>query len=265
MPGTGIAVWERRLGSSPAPGIFGGEEIRGLPEPVQRYLTTAIAPGSALTTAVGLRMHGRIKVGHWLPFRARQALNPHEGFLWAARAAGVIAGSDRYLNGAGATQWKVAGLFTVAHGDGPDVSSSAAGRGAAEAVWVPTALLPRFGVTWSAADDEHITARYTLGETPVEVTYTLGSGGRIRSLVFDRWGDPDSTGTFGWYPFGGQITGYRTFGALTIPSAGHLGWHYGSDRWPEGEFFRFEITHLRPLNQALLLPAGDVRPCPAEQ
>jgi hypothetical protein len=250
MQGTGIAGWERQLRHSPVPGIFDEKEIRGLPEPVQRYLTAAIGPGSALTTAVELKMHGRIKVGRWLPFRARQVLSPHEGFVWAARAAGIIAGSDRYLNSAGAMDWKVAGVITVAHGEGPDVSRSAAGRGAAEAVWVPTALLPRFGVSWSAADHERITARYTLGTTPIAVNYTLDSGGRIRSLVFDRWGDPDSTGTFGWHPFGGQITGYRTFGGLTIPSAGSLGWNYGSDRWPEGEFFRYEITHLRPLNRA---------------
>lgn len=161
---------------------------------MQHHLTAAIRSGSALTTAVGLKMHGRIKVGRWLPFRARQVLSPHEGFLWTARAAGLIAGSDRYLDGVGAMRWKVAGLITVADGEGPDVSRSAAGRGGAEAVWVPTALLPRFGVTWSAVDHSHITARYALGETPVEVNYTLDSDGRIQSLVFDRRGDPDNTG-----------------------------------------------------------------------
>ena len=194
MTGTGIASWERALGRSPAQGTFDGEEIAGLPEPVQHHLTAAIRSGSALTTAVGLKMHGRIKVGRWLSFRARQVLSPHEGFLWTARAAGLIAGSDRYLDGVGAMRWKVAGLITVADGEGPDVSRSAAGRGGAEAVWVPTALLPRFGVTWSAVDHAHITARYALGETPVEVNYTLDSDGRIQSLVFDRRGDPDNTG-----------------------------------------------------------------------
>lgn len=189
MPAAAIADWERRLGRSQAPGTVGGEEIAGLPEPVQRHLTAAIRSGSALTTAVGLKMHGRIKVGRWLPFRARQVLSPHEGFLWTARAAGLIAGSDRYLDGVGVMHWKAAGLITVAQREGPDVSKSAAGRGGAEAVWVPTALLPRFGVTWSAADHAHITARYTLGQAPVDVTYTLESDGHIRSLIFDRWPD----------------------------------------------------------------------------
>jgi hypothetical protein len=112
-------------------------------------LTVTVADrGQALVIRGGIpSMYGRIKVSRWLPFRARQAL---------------------------------AGLIPVAHGKGPDVSRSAAGRGAAEAVWVPAALLPRFGVTWSAA---HICARYSLGETPVQVSYSLESAGRIRSLV----------------------------------------------------------------------------------
>jgi hypothetical protein len=85
-------------------------------------------------------------------------------------------------------------------------------------------------------------------KTPVEVNYTLEADGRIRSLVFDRRGDPDNTGKFTWHPFGGQITGYRTFAGLTIPNVGSMGWHFGTDRLPEGGFFRFQITHLRPLN-----------------
>ena len=44
-------------------------------------------------------------------------------------------------------------------------------------------------------------------------------------------------------PFGGDLTAYRTFD-ITIPSAGTFGWFYGTDRWPEGEFFRYEITAL---------------------
>jgi hypothetical protein len=244
--GRGLAEWERRLSRAPA-GRFSEADIQGLPTAVQRHLIMAIRPGTPIIEAVALRMRGSIKVGRWLPFRARQLLNPHAGFIWAARAAGLIVGSDRYLDGVGGMDWRLGGLVTVAHAEGPDVSRSAAGRGGAEAVWVPTALLPRFGVAWSAADETHISARYTLGVTPIEIRYTLDRLSRIQSLVFDRWGDPSNKGTFDWYPFGGEITGYRTFHGLSLPSAGSFGWHFGTDRWPEGEFFRYRVTSLRPL------------------
>ncbi len=37
---------------------------------------------------------------------------------------------------------------------------------------------------------------------------------------------------------------WATFGGVTVPSSGHAGWHHGTDRWPEGIFFRFELTAL---------------------
>jgi len=230
-------------------GVFGRAEVDGLPEPVRRYLCAAIADGTPLATCARLRMRGRIRIGRWLPFTAHQILNPHQGFVWSARAAGVIVGSDRYVDGAGVMDWKLAGLVTVAHADGADVSRSAAGRAGAEGIWIPTALLPRFGVSWSAQDDRHLTVHHRLGATPVELDLRLDAEGRLRSLVFDRWGDPDATGTWGWHRFGGEITGHRAFAGLTIPATGRLGWHFGTDRWAQGEFFRYQITSLRPTEE----------------
>ena len=74
----------------------------------------------------------------------------------------------------------------------------------------------------------------------------LDPAGRVVSLAFDRWGDPDGRG-FGWHRFGGKFTGWASFGGLTIPSAGRLGWHPGGDRFTEGEFFRYRITALHPV------------------
>jgi hypothetical protein len=65
------------------------------------------------------------------------------------------------------------------------------------------------------------------------------------SLVFDRWGDPDNSGGWGWHSFGGEITSYDTFDGVMVPSAGRLGWFFGTDRWPSSEFFRYQITDLR--------------------
>jgi len=244
MSAPALSELEGRLLQAAEPGTFGGAELDGLPAPVRRHLTAAIAPGTPLAVGARLRMRGRIKVGRWLPFRAREVLSPHHGFVWAARAAGVITGSDRYVDGAGGMGWKLAGLVTVMHADGPDHARSAAGRAAGEATWVPTALLPRFRVRWSASGTDEVSASYRIGDVAVELRYRLDGDGRIVSFTFDRWGDPDGTGTFAWHPFGGEITGYRTFDGVTIPSAGRVGWFFGTDRWPGAEFFRYQITDL---------------------
>ena len=223
MSGNATREPEARLLRPAGPERFGPAELDGLPEPVRRHLTQAIAPGTPPHTSARLTMRGQIKVGRWLPFRARQ----------------VLSGTDRYVDGAGALRWRLAGLITVAAGDGPDVARSAAGRAGAEGIWLPTALLPRFGVRWTATADDRVTADLAVGETPVTLELRLDPAGRIVSLAFDRWGDPGATGSFGWHRFGGRITGYASFGGLTIPAEGRLG-------WDGDEFFRYRITGLEP-------------------
>jgi hypothetical protein len=215
--------------------------------PVGRYLDRAIDPGTPDWTAARLRMRGRLRVGRWLPFTATEELAPHFGFSWTARVAGLISGSDGYGDGCGRMDWKLLGLFPVAHGDGPDVSRSSAERAGAEAVWLPTALRPELGVEWTVESPDVVTARFEVDGHPLALTLRLADDGRPAAFWLDRWGDPDSTGTWAPHRFGGEFDEHHRFGGLSIPSAGRIGWHYGTDRWPDGEFFRFRVTDLRPL------------------
>lgn len=249
VPDWTLTTWEDRLLSDRgAPSTFCHGELQGLPEPVQRHLDRAIAEGTVISPGVRLTMRGRLKLGLWLPFRADQVLNPHAGFIWRARVAGLIRGSDCFVDGRGAMGWRLAGLVGIAGVQGPDVSRSAAGRAVAEAIWAPMALLPRFGVEWSAADDTHVRAHLEGPDgRPLDLELSLHPDGRIATVRFDRWGDPDRTGAWAEHSFGGDITAYRTFGGLSIPSAGRLGWGFGTPAWPTGEFFRFEIRTVRLL------------------
>lgn len=227
------------------PKSFTEAEVMGLPEPVQGYFKASIKSGTPLALSAQLSMRGSIKIGRWLPFRAHQMITPHQGFIWVARVAGLISGSDHYANGTGGMAWKLLGAIRVMQADGPDVSRSAAERVAAEAVWVPTSVLPRFGVEWSSADDNHISARFNIDRRPAKIDLELDQERRVRSVLLDRWGDPDNTGQWGLHPFGGEITEHATFNGVTVPCAGRIGWFYGTDRWSTGEFFRFRLTNLR--------------------
>jgi hypothetical protein len=122
----------------------------------------------------------------------------------------MISGFDQYVAGQGQMRWRLLRLLPMVQAQGPDLSRSAAGRVVGEAIWLPTALLPRLGA------------------------------------VFQRWGDPDNTGAYGLHPFGGEVTAYATFGGVSIPGAGCAGWCYGTDRWPQGEFFRYQLTSMEP-------------------
>jgi hypothetical protein len=227
--------------------VFSKDELVGLPVPVQRYFRTAIAPGTPLALAARLEMQGSIKLaGRWLPFRATEVLAPHRGFIWSASVAGgLFVGSDQYAAGLGAMRWKFLGLIPVVQAEGPDVSHSSAARAGAEAVWVPTALLPRYGVIWTAEDDTHLTARYTVDNTPLVVNYELDEEARIVSTQIERWGDPNNTGAWGLHPFGFEATARAAFDGVSVPSQGRVGWFPRTEQWADGEFFRFALTELR--------------------
>lgn len=236
---------DARLGRLHAQGSFSEGELQGLPAPVHRYFRASIASGTPLAQSARLRMHGAVRVGKWwLPFRAEQILSPLHGYLWAARVARVVVGSDRYVDGDGAMEWKLLGRIKLMLAEGPDVSRSAAGRAGAEAVWVPTAMLPRFGVAWSARDPHHITARYPVDDLDLTLDYTLDHHARVRSIALDRWGAPDNNEQARLHRFVHERTRVSTFGGLTIPSAGRGGWFDGVDCWRDAEFFRYEITDL---------------------
>ncbi len=238
---------ERRLRRPADPGVFGDDELTGLPEPVTRYFRAAITPGAPLARSADLDMRGELKLNErWLRLRAHEVLTPHDGLMWRARVAGVISGSDHCLDDHGAMDWKLFGLIPVVHADGPDVARSSAGRAAGEAVWVPTSLLPRFGVQWEASSDHDLTARFPIAQQDVTLDLRIDDAGVVEWARLDRWGDPDESGEFGFHPFGFQTTETRAVGPFRIPAVGSAGWFHGSDRWDEGEFFRCTITDLVP-------------------
>jgi hypothetical protein len=239
-----VRALQRAL-TQPAEGVFTDRELEGLPEPVRRMFCALIAPDTPLATSARITMRGGIKLKGWTRFSGTEVIAPHAGFVWVVRA-GAITGYDSYLNQQGEMRWKLLGLIPVMHATGLDVSRSAAARAGAEAVWIPTALLPRFGARWQASDEERVSCRLQLDTHELELHLILDEHGRITTCYFDRWGDPDRTGTYAFHPFAMQATAQREFNGLTIPSEGRAGWHYGTDRWQDSTFFEYAITQLEP-------------------
>jgi hypothetical protein len=60
MTGKGVAQLEARLAQPPVPGAFSEAEVEGLPAPLHRYFSSAIAPGTPLALSARLRMRGAI-------------------------------------------------------------------------------------------------------------------------------------------------------------------------------------------------------------
>jgi hypothetical protein len=237
-------LWERLGRPATERGEFDPTMADGLPEPARRWLTHVIRPGTALAGAVVVDMHGQIRIRRWLPFRAVQLQAPPDGYVWAARAAlGPlhISGFDRYAEGSGQMNWRLAGRVPVLSAAGPNNDRSAAGRVALDAVFVPTAFLSE-QVTWRPGPDpDSAVAQWTVGEQVLPVELRVGPDGALRSVSMPRWGNPSGRPR-AHYPCGGMLDDERDFGGITLPTRLRAGYFFGTDEWAEGEFFRATIT-----------------------
>jgi hypothetical protein len=232
--------------SAEAP-VFSAAAVAGLPEPVRRWLLHAMADGTPLARSVRLRMHGEIRLGRWAAFTAAQRLSVSDGFVWAATARPLglpVHGFDRWTRGTGEMRWRLFGALPVMSATGEDVTRSAAGRHAGEVLVAlpPAALAPE--VSWRSLDTHRAVATVRVGSGTQDVTVTVGPDGDLTESVMQRWG-PLGHGAYGMQPFGATLHGELVVDGMRIPRRITAGWHYGTDRWPEGQFIRWTVEDAR--------------------
>jgi len=239
--------WVELASSPPGASSFSAGATAGLPEPVRRWLTHAVAEGTPLARAVELRMHGEIFLGRWAGFTADQRLSVDGGFVWAATARPFglpIRGFDRWTHGTGEMRWRLFGAIPMASASGEDVTRSAAGRHAGELlVALPTAALSP-EVHWRSLDSDRAVASVAGEGGTHEVTVTVAHDGALTELVMQRWG-PLGRGSFGELPFGATLHGEVSTRGVRVPRRITAGYHYGTDRWAQGQFIRWTVDEVR--------------------
>ena len=229
--------------SAPPPaGSFDPGAHAARPPIVQEYLAHAVAAGTPLASAVRLRMHGMIKLRRWRKFRAEQVIVRGRGMIWRARVrlrGFTIRGEDRFLDGEGTMNWKLLGVLPLMRAAGADVTRSAAGRVAAESIWLPSLLCD--DNVWWQADNGVAQARFAVDGHAADIALALNQG-RVQSVSLARWGNPDG-GPFREGSFGAYVDQEATFDGYTIPARLRVGWHFDdSQRFDrEGKFFEVSI------------------------
>ncbi len=233
-------LWE----SVPESGeVFRPDNLFDLPEPAKRYLEHTIGPGTRLATACRLGMHGEIKLKGWIPFKGEQVINRDRGMIWRARVKVMgmpVGGFDRIIDGAGEMRWKLLGIIPVMSASGPDISRSAAGRLAAEMVWLPSAFVLG-NTSWTETGPLSVRANFSVQGYQTSLDIAVDEQGRLETLHLKRWGDPDAC-EFREIDFGAVVQSEATFDGYTIPSQLRVGWFFSPPRFEnEGEFFRVTI------------------------
>ncbi len=174
--------------------VVTADMLKGLPEPVQRYLTYSGVIGKPFVETVHIRQVGKFRPGFnqpWMDLSADQyySVTP-PAFIWDAtlKMGGLplIRIRDRYENGQGNMFAKMAAIYPLFDEKGDKLTQGAMVRYLSEMIWFPSAFLGE-NITWKAIDDH--SAEVTLSDAGKSVSATMffDESGRLVDLVANRY------------------------------------------------------------------------------
>lgn len=209
---------------------FSEQELVGLPAPVQRYFRTVLVEGQPVVRYARLTQRGQFLVRPptgWHPFAATEHFTANPGgFVWDSRirlAPGLsIVVRDASIAGAGSMVGRLMAVWRVVSVENtPEIAAAALHRYLAEAVWLPTALLPGQGVTWTPLTDTSARGSITAAAATVSLDFHFGSDGLVYS-VFTNARGRDVNGRAVPTPWQGRFVRYEMHGGMRIPMAGEV-------------------------------------------
>ena len=226
--------------------VTAAETATALPDPVRRYLSAAISTGTGRVQAARVESAGTFRLlsptdtrgpdDGWMSFRAAQtvAVDP-PGLLWVARMRlapfVTIDVRDGYVQGRGSTEASLLHLVPVASAYGtPELNAGALLRWLAEAVWVPTALLPGTHLHWSPIDDLHARVTVRDGDTEASAEFEFNSHGDVVGVAAER--DMGTANGYVRAPWRGRFWRHEARGGMRIPLEGEVAWYLNGELRP---------------------------------
>jgi hypothetical protein len=130
---------------------------------------------------------------------------------------------DTYAAGRASMRAAVGALVPVADEEGSaEIAASALWRYLAEAVWVPTALLPSARLVWSAVDDSTARATLTDGHVTAVADFHFAPGGEVTRVTGVRY--RAAGGAQVLTPTAGRHAEYRRIAGMMVPTSGEVAW-----------------------------------------
>lgn len=258
----GIGSWRWRSGTAElvtrlraaaeaegAPAALTTREREELPGPVARYFRAVLPEVVPPIRYARLEQRGQFLARKgpdgWRPFRAVEHFTARPpGFVWDARirlAPGLdVMVRDGFVEGRGTMIGSMLGVWRVVSIEGtPELGAGALQRYLAEAVWLPTALLPSAGVSWRPLDGSAARATLTAGGTTVSADFHFGTDGLVERVYTAARGRDVGGGRMVPTPWQGRFSSYARRAGLRIPMAGEVEWIL-----PEGPepYWKGELT-----------------------
>jgi hypothetical protein len=211
-------------------------DLRGLPPPVAAYFRRVLPKDAPAITSIRFDQIGEMLMNErWRDFSASERLFARPvAFVWDARVRMApllyTLVRDAYMDGVGSLRASFAGMLTVADMRGGEaLNSGALYRYLAEATWMPMALLPRYGVTWTAVDEWRAVATLQDFGTSVSLEFTFNRTAEV-TRIFAAARYRALSGYFEPTPWEGRFGNYAQRCGMWIPLEAEVSWQLAG-RW----------------------------------
>lgn len=214
------------------PRLFSYKDLKGLPEPVQRYFKYALKDGQEHIRSVSLKQAGEFRtkeVNPWIPFEAEQHFaTGSPSFVWHARLSPSpyiwIEARDMYYEGSGAMVGKLCSAIPLSSAAGKETDISSLVRFLTEAAWFPTALLPGKNIEWKAIDSNSARAAINDHGYSVSAIFTFGDRGEITKITTeDKYRNVN--GRYKREHWTGHFKNYQAVSGIKIPTEVEVEWN----------------------------------------
>lgn len=234
-------------------GVLTAEDIKHLPEPVQKYLDYTGVIGREKVKNARIITEGQFKTSperDWARMSSQQYNffdSPKRVYYLQTRVFGLpvfglpVFGLHTYKDAGAAMLIKLVGLITVANGRGSEMDQG-------ETVTVfndmcllaPASLIDR-RIQWETVDPLTVKAVFNNNGVKVSaVLYFNGQGQLINFVSEDRFYSPTGS-TYQKVPWSTPVKDYREINGVKIATYGEAVWHF-----PEGDYIygKIKITDV---------------------
>jgi hypothetical protein len=231
------------------------EDIRNLPEPVQRYLRYAGIIGRQRVSFVRLKQTGAMRPkpsGKWFPLTAEEYYAVDTpGFVWKGRLVFAslfsIVAQDMYLNGLGNMHVKLMSAVNIVNAKGKEMDEASLTRYFNEMQWFPSSLVSDY-VKWDVIDNNNALATLTNLGMKVSAIFSFDNDGRITNFVAERCRSDDK-GRLVRTKWSTPISEYKQYdNGMRLPSKGEAVWHLDSGEY---SYIKIEVTEIEYDNPRL--------------
>lgn len=236
--------------------IISGEKIRqedlaGMPQPVQRWLTNAHVVGTEKIITVRLKQTGIMRTkanGPWMPFQAVQYYRVDKpGFVWEANVKMApflhLSGLDHYYDGKGSMNIKLQSLFPVVAANGKEIDQATLLRFLAEMGWFPQAALNSY-LKWESIDAKSARATMTYKGVSASGVFTFNEKGDITRFDAKRY--KEVNGRYTLSDWEGVNKTFKEVKGIRIPVKSEIIWKEstGDFNWFQCEIVDVEYNQV---------------------